>query len=296
MSHPILNHHVQEFTPSYVREAATAIAATVAKLPPAAAARFRQFEDVAFAAEAAAGAARAKRDEKARPVAKLREAMARSTAPHPANLELLAQLAPALEHAEELFRRFDAERIATGVAFGSIQSVLEELPPNARLAAAEAPALKKSDTLAGVRETVGGLKRDIAALEHSAPTREEQEAALRAAIAKRAEAGRPRLDRSGRLKIEAVSNAMSAALAVACWLHPEAVFEKMVAEGALRQGGTVPADQKASALATLRAQLFEAEVLEEALLQRDGGNRRNDTDPLAVLGVRVEASAKRRAS
>lgn len=296
MTDPRLNHRVQEFTPRYVGEARDALAATVAKLPPAAAAKFRQFEDAAFAAEAAAGAARAKRDEKARPVTTLREAMARSDSPHPANLKLLAELEPAREHAEELFRRFDTERIATGVAFGGIQRVLEDLPPNARLVEVTPPAPKKGDTLTSVREAIAGLKRDIAALQNSAPTREEQEAALRAAIAKRGEAGRPSMDRTGRLRIEAVSNAMSAALAVACWLDPEGVLKRMAAEGALREGGTVPAAEKAAHLTPLRASLFEAEVLEEALLQRDGGTRRNDADPFAILGVKVEASAKRRTS
>lgn len=293
---PRLNHRVLEFTPAYVGEARDALAATVAKLPPAAAAKFRAFEDAAFAATAAAGAARAKRDEKLKPVAALREAMARSDSPHPANLKLLAELEPAREHAEELFRRFDAERIATGVAFSGIQRALEALPPNARLVEATAPEPKKSQMLSSVRETIAGMTRDIAALQNSAPTREEQEAALRAAIAARGEAGRPRKDRSGRLRTEAAANAQASALAVMCWLHPEAVFERMVAEGALRQGGTVPAAEKAAALETLHASLFEAEVLEEALIQRDGGTRRNDVDPLAVLGVRVEASAKRRAA
>ncbi|MFG1377888.1 hypothetical protein [Xanthobacter autotrophicus] len=296
MNDPRLTHRVQEFTPLYVREARDALAATVARLPPAAAAKFRAFEDAAFAAEAAADAARAKRDEKARPVTTLREAMARSDTPHPANLKLLAQLEPELEHREEVLRRFQAERISTGMAFSAIQRALEELPPNARIVEVPAPEPKKGQTLTTVRETVAGLKRDIAALQNTAPTREEQEAALRAAIAARGEAGRPRMDRTGRLRIEAVSNAMSAALAVACWLHPEAVFERMVAEGALREGGTIPAAEKTAHLATLRAQLFEAEVLEEALLQRDGGTRRADADPFAVLGVRVEASAKRRAA
>ncbi|MFG1371720.1 hypothetical protein V5F32_06075 [Xanthobacter oligotrophicus] len=288
-----IHHSEQGFSPRYVREAAAAIAAAVAKLPQTAAAKFRQFEDAAFAAEAAAGAARAKRDEKLRPVAALRQAVAQSTTPHAANIELLA---PELEHAEEVFRRFDAERIATGAAFSGIQRALEALPPNARFVAVESSAPKKADTLTGIRETVAGLKRDIAALESSAPTIEEQEATLRAAIAQRGEAGRPRMDRTGRLKITDGSNAMAAALAVACWLDPEAVLRRMVEDGALREGGTVPAGEKTAHLATLRAQLFEAEVLEEALIQRDGGSRRNDADPFAILGIRVEAGAKRRAA
>lgn len=296
MNDPRLNHHVQEFTPAYVHEARDALAATVTRLPPAAAAKYRTFEDAAFAAEAAAGAAKAKRDEKLKPVEMLRKGMAQSETPHPANRKLLAELEPELEHAEELFRRFDAERIATGMAFSGIERALEALPPNARLVEVTPPAPKKGDTLAGVRETVAGLKRDIHALETSAPTTEEQEAALRAAIAKRGEAGRPSMDRNGRLRTEASTNASAAALAVACWLHPEAVFEKMVGEGALREGGTVPAAEKTAALATLRTSLFEAELLEEALLLRDGGTRRNDADPLAILGVRVEASTKRRAA
>ncbi|MFG1277471.1 hypothetical protein [Xanthobacter autotrophicus] len=296
MNDPRLNHHVQEFTPLYVREAATAIAATVAKLPPAAAAKFRAFEDAAFAATAAADAARAKRDEKARPVTTLREAVARSADPHPANLKLLAQFEPELEHREEVLRRFQAERISTGMAFSAIQRVLEELPPNARFVEVTPPAPKKGETLAAARETIAGLKGNIAALEHSAPTVEEQEATLRAAIAKRGEAGRPRMDRTGRLKTDAAATAQAAALAVACWLHPEAVFERMVAGGALRDGGTMSAAEKAAALATLRASLFEAEVLEEALIQRDGGTRRNDADPFAILGIRVEVGTRARAA
>ncbi|MFG1317692.1 hypothetical protein [Xanthobacter autotrophicus] len=295
-THPILNHRVMEFTPAYVREARDALAATVAKLPPSAAAKFRAFEDAAFAATAAADAARAKRDEKLKPVAALREGVARSDSPHPANLKLLAQLEPELEHAEEVFRRFHAERISTGMAFSAIQRALEELPPNARFVEAPAPEPKKGQTLTTARETVAGLKGNIAALEHSAPTVEEQEAALRAAIAKRGEIGRPSMDRTGRLRTEAATNASAAALAVACWLDPEGVFDRMVAEGALREGGSLSAAEKAAALATLRASLFEAELLEEALLLRDGGTRRNDADPLAILGIKVEASAKRRAS
>ena len=49
------------------------------------------------------------------------------------------------------------------------------------------------------------------------------------------------------------------------------------------------AAEKATQLADLRAGLFAAEVLEEALIQRDGGTRRADADPLAILGIRVEA-------
>lgn len=295
MNDPRIHHSEQGFTPRYVGEAASAIAATVAKLPAGAAAKMRAFEDASFAAEAAAGAARAKRDEKARPVATLRQAVAQSTTPHPANLKLLAQLEPELEHAEEVLRRFQAERVATGTAFSVIQRALEALPPNARLVEVTPPAPKKGDTVTSVRETIASLKRDIAALQNSAPTREEQEATLRAAIAARGEGGRPRMDRTGRLKIES-GNAQAAALAVLCWLHPETVFQRMVEDGALREAGAVPAAEKTSALATLRAQQFEAEVLEEALIQRDGGTRRADADPLAILGIRVEASAKRRAA
>ncbi|GLI21183.1 DNA repair exonuclease SbcCD ATPase subunit [Xanthobacter flavus] len=295
MNDPRLNHHVQEFTPAYVREASASIASAVAKLPPSAAARFRQFEGAAFAAEAAAGAAKARREEKARPVATLREAMARSDAPHPANLELLAQLEPELEHVEELLRRFKADSIAANAIYGGIQRALEALPSNARLVEVPAPELKKA-TLTAARETVAALKRDIHALETSAPTTEEQAATLRAAIAKRGEIGRPRLDRSGRLRTEAAANAQAAALAVMCWAFPEAVFERMVAEGALREGGTMSAAEKTAAVAALRTSLFEAEILEEALVQRDGGTRRNDADPFAILGIRVEVGTKARAA
>ncbi|MBB6307295.1 hypothetical protein [Xanthobacter tagetidis] len=293
---PRLNHRVQEFAPAYVREAAAAIAATVAKLPQSAAAKFRQFEEAAFAAEAAAGAARAKRDEKLRPISALRQAVAQSTTPHPANIALLEELTPELEHAEELFSRFNAERISTGAAFSAIQRALEALPPNARFVAVESSAPKKADTLIAVRETIAGLKRDIHALESSAPTTEEQEATLRAAIAKRGEAGRPRMDRTGRLKTDATATAQAAALAVACWLNPEGVFARMVEDGALREGGSLSAAEKAAALTTLRASLFEVELLEEALLQRDGGTRRADADPLAILGIRVEAGRAARAA
>ena len=58
----------------------------------------------------------------------------------------------------------------------------------------------------------------------------------------------------------------------------------------------MPAAEKATQLADLRARLFEAEGLEETLLLRDGGTRRADADPFAVLGVRVEVSAKARAA
>lgn len=288
MIDPRLNHSEQGFPPRYASEARAALAATIAKLPPLAAARFRQLEDAALAGEGAVAAARAKREEVVRPVTELRTSVAQSTTPHPANLERLGQLEAELERREEVLRRFQAERITANVAFGGIQRALEALPSNARLVEGPAPELKKA-TLVGVRETVASLKRDIHALENSAPTIEEQEAALRAAIAARAEAGRPRMDRAGRLKIAPTANAQSAALAVACWAFPEAVFERMVSEGALREGGAVTAAEKAAALATLRTSLFEAEVLEEALIQRDGSTRRNDADPFAILGIRVEA-------
>lgn len=296
MIDPRLNHSEQGFPPRYATEARDALAATIAKLPLSAAARFRQFEGAAFAAEAAAGAAKARRDEKARPVATLREAMARSDAPHPSNLAYLAELEPELEHVEELLRRFQAERIAASVAFGGIRRALEALPSNTRLVEVPAPELKKGMTLTAAREAVASLKRDIHALETSAPTIEEQEAVLRAAIAKRGEIGRPRMDRSGRLRTEAAANAQASALAVACWLDPEGVFEQMVADGALREGGSMSAAEKAAALATLRTSLFEAEVLEEALVQRDGGTRRPDADAFAILGVRVEAGRAARAA
>ncbi|MFG1339577.1 hypothetical protein [Xanthobacter autotrophicus] len=296
MNDPRIHHSEQGFTPRYVGEAASAIAATVAKLPAGAAAKFRALEDAAFAAEAAAGAAKARRDEKARPVATLRQAVATGTTPHPANLAYLAELEPELEHAEEVFRRFQAERVATGVAFSVIQRALEALPPNARLVEVTPPAPKKGDTVTSVRETISSLKRDANSLETSAPTTEEQMDTLRGAIAERAKAGRPRMDRSGRLRTEAAANAQAAALSVMCWTFPEIVFERMVAEGALREGGALTAAEKATHLATLRAQLFDAEVLEEALIVRDGGTRRSDADPFAILGIRVEASAKRRAA
>lgn len=295
MIDPRLNHSEQGFPPRYIAEARDALAATIAKLPSTAAAKLREFEDAALAAEGAVAAARAKRDEKLRPVTMLRQSVAQSTTPHPANLERLAQLEPELEHREEVLRRFQAERVAVGVLFGGIQRALEALPPSARLVAVELPEPKKA-TLTSIRETIVSLKGDIRALETSTATREEQEAVLRAAIAKRGEIGRPRMDRSGRLRTEAAANAQAAALAVACWLDPEGVFERMVAEGALREGGTMSAAEKAAALTTLRASLFEAEVLEEVLIQRDGGTRRADADPLAVLGVRVEAGRAARAA
>lgn len=292
---PRLNHIEQGFPPRYVAEARDALAATVAKLPPAAAAKLRQFEDAALAGEGAVAAARAKRDEVARPVAKLRTTVAQSTAAHPGNLERLAQLEAELEHREEVLRRFQAERIAANAIYGGVQRALEALPSNARLVEVPAPELKKA-TLTAARETVAALKRDIHALETSAPTTEEQAATLRAAIAKRGEIGRPRMDRSGRLRTEAAANAQAAALAVMCWAFPEAVFERMVEDGALCDGGTLAATEKATQIANLRAGLFAAEVLEEAVLLRDGGTRRADADPLAILGVRVEVGAKARAA
>ncbi|MFS8041407.1 MULTISPECIES: hypothetical protein [Xanthobacter] len=42
--------------------------------------------------------------------------------------------------------------------------------------------------------------------------------------------------------------------------------------------------------------MFEAELTEEALLQRDGGTRRAEADPLVILGVKVEAGTKARAA
>jgi len=296
MNDPRLNHSEQGFPPRYVAEARDALAATVAKLPPAAAAKLREFEDAALAGEGAVGAARAKRDEVVRPVTELRTTVAQSTAPHPGNLERLAQLEAELEHREEVLRRFQTERIAANVAFGGIHRALEALPSNARLVAVPAPEPKKGQTLTSVRETIVGLKGDIHTLETSAPTIEEQEAALRAAIAKRGEGGRPRMDRTGRLKTDATATAQAAALAVACWLDPEGVFERMVAEGALREGGSLSAAEKAGALTTLRASLFEAELAEEVLLQRDGGIRRADADPFAILGIRVEAGRAARAA
>jgi len=296
MIDPRLNHSEQGFPPRYVAEARDALAATVAKLPPLAAARFRQLEDAALAAEGAVAAARAKREEVVRPVTELRMSVAQSTTPHPANLERLGQVETELEHREEVLRRFQAERVATNAAFGGIRRALEALPSNTRLVEVPAPELKKGMTLTAAREAVASLKRDIDALETSAPTTEEQEAVLRAAIAARAEAGRPRMDRAGRLKIAPTANAQAAALAVACWLDPEGVFEQMVADGALRDGGTLTAAEKTAASATLRASLFAAEVLEEALIQRDGGTRRADADPLAILGIRVEAGRAARAA
>lgn len=296
MNDPRLYHSEQGFPPRYVAEARDALAATVAKLPPLAAARFRQLEDAALAGEGAVAAARAKREEVVRPVTELRMSVAQSTTPHPANLERLAQLEAQLEHREEVLRRFQAERIAANVQHSGIRRALEALPSNTRLVEVPAPELKKSQTLASARETVAALKRDIHALETSAPTTEEQAATLRAAIAKRGEIGRPRIDRSGRLRTEAAANAQAAALAVMCWAFPEAVFERMVAEGALREGGTMSAAEKTAAVAALRTSLFEAEILEEALVQRDGGTRRNDADPFAILGIRVEADTKARAA
>lgn len=295
MIDPRLNHSEQGFPPRYVAEARDALAATVAKLPPLAAARFRQLEDAALAAEGAVAAARAKREEVVRPVTELRMSVAQSTTPHPADLERLGQVETELEHREEVLRRFQAERVATNAAFGGIRRALEALPSNARFVEVPAPEPKKA-TLVGVRETVAGLKRDIHALENSAPTIEEQEAVLRAAIAKRGEIGRPRLDRSGRLRTEAAANAQAAALAVACWLNPEDVFARMVEDGALREGGAMSAAEKAAALTTLHTSLFEAEVLEEALVQRDGGTRRPDADAFAILGIRVEAGRAARAA
>jgi len=287
---PSTEHHETVAWPGYTREAPT-----IAKLPSTAAAKLREFEDAALAAEGAVAAARAKRDEKLRPVTMLRQSVAQSTTPHPANLERLAQLEPELEHREEVLRRFQAERIAANVLHSGIRRALEALPPSARLVAVELPEPKKA-TLVGVRETVASLKRDIATLENSAPTIEEQTDALRAAIAEKAKAGQPRFRRDGGLKVSATTNPSNAALGLLCWLDPEGVLARMVESGALRDGGTLTAAEKAAQLADLRARLFEAEVLEETLLLRDGGTRRADADPFAVLGVRVEVGVKRQAA
>lgn len=296
MIDPRLNHSEQGFPPRYVAEARDALAATVAKLPQIAAAKLREFEDAALAAEGALRAAQERRNELARPVTALRQAVAESDAPNAATVQHLAELEPEFEHREEVLLRFRAASVAANVVLGTITRALSELPRTACFVAVEAPEPKKAATLTAARETVAGLKRDIHTLENSGATREEQEAALRAAIAKRGEAGRPRMDRTGRLKIEATATAQAAALAVACWLDPEGVFERMVAEGALREGGTLTAAEKAAQLADLRARLFEAEALEETLLLRDGGTRRADADPFAVLGVRVEVGVKRQAA
>jgi len=296
MIDPRLNHSEQGFPPRYATEARDALAATIAKLPQSAAAKLREFEDAALSSEGAVRVAQERRNEKLRPITMLRQAVAQSTTPHPANLERLSQLEPELEHVEEMLRRFQAERAAANMLFGGIQRALEALPSNARLVQVPAPEPKKGMTLTAAREAVTSLTRDIHALETSAPTTEEQAATLRAAIAKRGEAGRPRMDRTGRLKTDAAATAQAAALAVMCWAFPEAVFERMVEDGALREGGSLSAAEKAAALATLRASLFETELLEEALIQRDGGTRRPDADAFAILGVRVEAGRAARAA
>ena len=294
MIDPRLDYREHSIPPTYVREDKAHTAAITAKLPAAAAAKLRAFEDAALAAEGALQAAQERRNELARPVMELRRAVAESDAPNPVTVQHLAELEPEFEHREEVLLRFRAASIAANAVLGNITRALADLPRTACFVEASAPEAKKGQTLTSVRETVANVTRDIHALNTSAPTTEEQEAALKAAIAKRGEIGRPRMDRSGRLRTEAAANAQAAALAVACWLDPEGVFARMVEDGALREGGTVSASEKAAALATLRASLFEAELLEEALIQRDGGARRNDADPFAVLGVRVEVGAKAR--
>lgn len=288
---PSTEHHETVAWPGYTREKPAA-----AKLPPAAAARLREFEDAALAAEGAVRMAQERRNEKLRAVTALRQAVAKSTTPHPVNLAHLAELEPELEHLDEVLRRFQAERAAANMLFGGIQRALEALPPSARLVAVETTEPKKGQTLTSVRETLASLKRDIHALETSAPTTEEQTDALRAAIAEKAKAGQPRFKRDGGLKVSATTNPSNAALALACWLNPEGVLARMVEDGALHAGGSMPAAEKATQLADLRARLFEAELAEEVVIQRDGGIRRADADPLAILGVRVEVSAKARAA
>lgn len=294
MADPRLDYREHSIPPIYVREDKAHTAATTAKLPAAAAAKLRAFEDAALAAEGALQAAQERRNELARPVMELRRAVAEAETPHAGNVQHLAELEPEFEHREEVLLRFRAASIAANAVLGNITRALADLPRTACITEASAPELKKAATLTSVRETVASVKRDIHALETSAPTIEEQEAALRAAIAKRGEAGRPRMDRTGRLKTDAAATAQAAALAVACWLDPEGVFETMVQDGALREGGTMSVDEKAATLATLRTSLFEAELLEEALVVREGGTRRNDADPFAILGVLVEAGAKAR--
>lgn len=288
---PSTEHHETVAWPGYTREKPT-----VAKVPLAAAARLREFEDAALAAEGAVRMAQERRNEKLRAVTTLRQAVAQSATPHPVNLAHLAELEPELEHLDEVLRRFQAERAAANVVFGGIQRALEALPSNACLVEVPAPEPKKGTTLTNVRETVASLKRDIAALETSAPTREEQTDALRAAIAEKAKTGQPRFKRDGGLKVSATTNPSNAALGLLCWLDPEGVLARMVESGALRDGGTLTAAEKAAQLADLRARLFEVEVLEETLLLRDGGTRRADADPFAVLGVRVEVGVKRQAA
>ncbi|MDI4656570.1 hypothetical protein [Xanthobacter autotrophicus] len=291
---PSFEHHETVAWPSYTREKSTIA------LPPAAAAKLRAFEDESFASEAAARAARKRRDEVLRPVIELRRAVAEgsrdSASPHPVNVSELARLEQELEHREETLRRFQSAQREAGGPLARIRQALDTLPAGTVLVAVEAREPKKGATLVTVRETVAGLKRDIAKLEHSAPTVQEQMDALRGAIAEKAKAGRPRMDRSGGLKVSAFTNSGTAALSVLCWYDAEGVLKRLVEDGLLHEAGAVPAAEKTAALETLHANLFEAEVLEEALIQRDGGTRRADADSLAVLGLRVEAGAKRRAA
>lgn len=260
----------------------------ISLLPPAAAAKFRGFTDDFRAAQAAADAARERLDALSRPLGALRTAVAdaerRDVAPNPDTLAELSRLTREEEHRLETLRRHQADATRLAPIINGVERWLGSLPAGAVIADATAPEVKKGATLQLLRADIEALVSDIEALAAAPPTRSEQEATLKAEIARLGTAGRPVLRRGGGLK---VTPGVSP-LAVACWLDPEAVFARLAEEGAIREGGTLSAQEKAAQLADLRTRLLKAERVEEALVVKEGGTRRRDADPRAVLGVEVQ--------
>jgi len=211
-----------------------------------------------------------------------------------------------------------------GSGLRRLKDWLVSLPPRNVEAHDSAVNVPKKTTIEAARERIAALKADIREAQ-SAPfpravVRAQLHAEVRALAARGApnllpsiEAGQPlawpMLQVRG--EITAVSgdglpargftqHAIADTLAIFCWLHRDAILSALNAEiDALADDENALTDQqRASKITALRAQLLDAERIEEALIEKTEAEgvlilRRNDADPRAVLNLSSALPAPR---
>ena len=188
----------------------------------------------------------------------------------------------------------------------SLNAWLRGQPANVTLELVAAPAinLQKNeslqDALDSVRGHVADLGNERAKVKLARPPISALKQKVVAYVQERAQRGKPNISLTNGLEIDFAAGTFAdgtirRVVDVMCWLHPYQMRKRLEVEveAASGDGGLVlTADERATRLAEIDAEMVKLERVEEAIVMRlqDAGQvvaRRASASPQAILGVKV---------
>lgn len=150
--------------------------------------------------------------------------------------------------------------------------------------------IPKDASLESVRADIAKLQAEMAEVDSARLDNDSLKKQARAYVAQAAESAAPVLSGlDGELVIDCED---VDAFGFMAWAYPDPLIKRLEAKIDALPGKGLSVKEKQAKRVELEAKTLEAEYLEEALILRDGGNRRPDANPMAVLQLKPKEPAK----